>query len=457
MSVLTNNLATKHPSDRNNPNGPEGRSLITALIIGSIPERIPGIVFNLDPRAHSTMIAVTARVDPSEVVAALGVTQDPALPIADFAANRGIRRDFEAGAFSVASFAAACAHFKPIWERLAELPFRAPRQERAELTALRLAYTRDMSIEASFAPDTRGLIDYVLLGVSPANRERLESLTGAAALRRRHFTRTHSCIRCGSARLLAYEACPGCGGADLADERIVHHYRCGWQAPESQFIRGRQLVCPKCRRELRQAGMDYGKPGMIVHCRTCGAANAEPDLCFSCLDCSVVIPGDQAPTADWYHYDLTEVGLAALREGRLPTFDLETDVNAQPAARSMREFKLLAIATLRSARQFGRRFAVAELSSPNLTALRDLYGPDGIDAALRQALAVVIDTVSQSEFVAVTGNASLLIGFPETAAAEAKNIADKIRSAIALVVAVPLDLTATVSEDEAVSEVLDRH
>jgi GGDEF domain-containing protein len=208
---------------------------------------------------------------------------------------------------------------------------------------------------------------------------------------------------------------------------------------------------------LRHFGMDYGKPGIVVHCRACGVASAEPDPCFSCLDCSVVIPADQAPTADWYHYDLTEEGLRALREGRLPTLDLELDLSARPAARSMREFKLLATATLRSARQFGRSFAVAELSSPDLAALRNSYGSARIDAAFRQALAVAIDTVSESEFVAVTGSESLLIGFPETTAAAAANIADQLRSVIARNVAVPLDLTTTVRENEAVPELLDRH
>jgi GGDEF domain-containing protein len=403
------------------------------------------------------MIALTAPVDPSEMVAVLGFAADPALPVADFAANRGVRRDFEADGFNAANFSAAFAQFKPIWKRLAELPFRASRQERAELTALRLAFSRDVPIEASFVPDARWLIDYTLLGISPANRERLESLCDARALRRRYFTRTHSCVRCGSARLLAFEACPGCGSADLADERIVHHYRCGWQAPESQFIYGRQLACPKCRRELRHFGMDYGKPGMIVHCRGCGATSAEPDPRFSCLDCATVIPADQAPSVDWNHYDLTEEGLGALREGRLPTLAFEADVNARPAAHSIREFKLLAGATLRSARQFGRPFAVAELSSRNLGELRHTYEATEIDTALRQALAVTIDTVSESEFVAVTGGASLLIGFPETTAADAEKIADRLCSAIAKTEALPLNLTTTVREGEAIAELLEQH
>jgi Thaumarchaeal output domain 1 len=154
---------------------------------------------------------------------------------------------------------------------LAELSFGAAHEDRAELTLFRIAYSRDAPIEASFATDSILLVDYRLLWRISAARQRLEALADLDLLRRNFFTRTHACGRCQSARLHAYEACPACGGGNLVDQPIVHHYRCGWQAPQSRFAGSRLLVCPKCRRELRHFGVDYGKPGIVVVCRGCGA------------------------------------------------------------------------------------------------------------------------------------------------------------------------------------------
>jgi Thaumarchaeal output domain 1 len=429
----------------------------SVLVLGGQPKDIPGILCHSDPRVHSTMIALAAPIDPSDLARALDMVDDPALPIADFASNRGIRHDFEADELDLRTYAEAYTHFKPIWERLDALPFRGSRNERPGLTALRLAYSRDVPIEASFAPNTKWLVDYALLGISPYNRDCLEGLVALEALRRRHFTRTSVCIHCNSARLLAFEACPDCGGSDLADERIVHHYRCGCQESESKFIRGRQLICPKCRRELRHFGVDYGKPGIIVHCRSCGASNAEPDFRFSCLDCAAVNPTDPAPHTDWYHYDITEQGLYALREGRLPILDLDEEPGARPAARSLREFKLLVSAALRNARRFDRQFSIVELVSDNMATLRKSHEPSEIESALGRAVTVVLETLSECELVAVVDGAGLLIGFPETSVTEAAAIVERVRAAIAADDTLDLNFSATMHEGEAAAELLARH
>lgn len=428
--MRTNLAILEKPQTNHRSSIPRPGQVISALALGAGTVNLPGIHWVSQPHEQIDFIATLGPVSQPELTAVLDSIADPALPVADFTGVQAAQRDFVADAFTPETFAAACEHFRPIWQRLATLPFRAERGQRPEMAVLRLAYARDVSIKASFTAENRWLIAYPLLGSGFADRERLEALATATALRRRHFTRTHLCIRCASARLLAFEACPGCGGSDLADERIVHHYRCGCQEPESRFIRGRSLVCPKCRRELRHFGMDYGKTGIIAHCRTCGASHAEPDPRFACLDCSAIAPAGDTPHNDWFHYDITELGLAAMKEGRLPGRDDAIEIHARPQGRPIQEFRLLATAALRSSRRFGRPFSAVEFASAQLAELRKAHGAGAIEGAMRQILAIVVENLPESDFAAITNNTSLIIGLPETSAAQAAQIVRQIQPLI---------------------------
>jgi hypothetical protein len=287
------------------------------LVLGGSLE-LAGIPWHDDPALPCHAVLLAGQVDPEDLVAASEVMPDPAVPVADFAANAETRHDFSAGFLDSATLADAVARFGPIIRRLAALPFRADRQDRGDILILRLAWSRDRPIEACFAPGARHLVDHPLIACATPKRAELEGLASRGLLRRRHFVRTNACSRCASNRLLAFEACNGCGSSNLADEAIVHHYRCGWQAPESSFVQAHALICPKCHRALRHFGMDYGKPGSIVNCRNCGTTTSEPEPRFACLDCGAVIGTHQASAMDWFHYDLTEAGMLALRSGRLP-------------------------------------------------------------------------------------------------------------------------------------------
>lgn len=339
---------------------------------------------------------------------------------------------------------------------MAELPFRSAHEDRAELTLLRIAYSRDAAIEASFAPDSILLVDYRLLGRISAARQRLESLADLDLLRRHFFTRTHACGRCESARLHAYEACPACGGGNLVDEPFVHHYRCGWQAPESRFADRRLLVCTKCRRELRHFGVDYGKPGIAVVCRGCGAVEDEPVANFACLDCAAVTPSADSSPTDWHHYDLTEEGLRALHDGRLPRLNIAPLLERYGRAFSPREFGLLAAEALRVARRYERPFALARLTVANIDQLRRELGPVAVDSAFRLAIDASVGLLRDSDFVTPDGPASMLIGFPETSAALAAKVLDRVKKEVAVVVAAPLEIAVTTAEGERASALLDR-
>jgi TackOD1 domain-containing protein len=400
-------------------------------------------------------IVLLDRVDPTEITAVLEQLPDPAIPIADFGGNRWLRRDFVGEGYDGSSLAELRERFAPIWRKLDELPFRSAPEDRAELTLLRLAYSRETMIEARLAADSPWLVEYPLVGQASGIRQRLEMLAGLDLLQRQHFIRTHVCGKCSSARLHACEACPGCGGQDLSDEPLVHHYRCGWKDVESRFADDRRLVCPKCNRELRHFGVDYEKPGNVTVCRSCGDANAEPVVQFLCLDCGAATPSVDARSTDWHHYKLADDGVRALREGRLPRLDIAPLLERRMRSMTVPEFRVLAYQCMRVARRYKRPFTVARLTLLNVEELRAQFGPLRMDLMFRIAVDAVVETLRDADFVAADSAVSALIGFPETPSEHvAKNVVDRVRGVIRKTLETPLELGATIAEGEDAADLL---
>lgn len=424
------------------------------VVLGGAPPVVPGIAFGVSADTHCAGIVLTDRVETAEFVDALADLPDPGIPIADFGNNSRLRRDFVGETLDASSIADVKQQFAPIWLRLTAIPFRSAPQDRTELTILRLAYSRNRRIDAAFASDSLSLVEYPLLGREAGTRRRLELLAELDLLHRTHFTRTHACDNCRSARLHVYEACPSCGSAELINEPIVHHYRCGWQEPESRFAQGRILACPKCRRELRHFGVDYGKPGDAAVCRGCGESNSEPNVHFACLDCGSVTPAADASPTDWYHYDITEQGLRALHDGRLPRLDIGPLLEGRTRAFTAAEFRLLASEGLRVAQRYERPFSVARFSIAEVDSLRNSVGSVSMNAAFRLAVDAIVETLRESDFVGADGASSILVGFPETTTENVAGIVDRIRAVIATTVSVPLKLGVSMAEGDAIADLL---
>lgn len=127
--------------------------------------------------------------------------------------------------------------------------------------------------------------------------------------------RVHHCPACQSARLIVREECSACGSAHLNEESYLHHFRCSYQGPETDFRHGDELTCPKCRRTLAHFGRDYDRPGLMVRCQACAAITSEPSVAFRCVDCATRTPADAAPTRDILSAKITEQGFSYLETG----------------------------------------------------------------------------------------------------------------------------------------------
>jgi len=399
-------------------------------------------------------IILLGKVEASEFASVLDEAPDPSLPIADFGNNENLRRDFVGSSLDETSLKEMEQHFAPVWRRLTELPFTAAREFRAEMNILRLAYSRDTPITAAFDPNVHQLVKYPLLGAASGERQTLEMLAQVELLRRRHFTRTHVCAKCESARLNVYEACPSCGSADLNEEPLVHHYRCGCQDIESKFRQDQLLVCPKCERTLTHFGVDYGKPGTALVCGACHATNSEPFINFMCLDCSTVTPASEAKELDWYHYDLTEEGILALRQGQLPQFDLSPLLAQRAHAYSPREFRLLATHELGVSKRFGLPFSVARIAVLNIDELVRKHGAVAAVSGFQRVVDAVVDELRTTDFVGASTMQSTVIGFPGTSAKDVDVVLTRIRRTIDATIAARVEIGVEVAEGDAIIELL---
>lgn len=129
------------------------------------------------------------------------------------------------------------------------------------------------------------------------------------------FDRMHVCGNCASSRFNVREECTACHSSQLTEESYIHHFRCAFQGPESDFRVGDDLICPKCRRELAHFGRDYDRPGLMVLCGACGAATSEPAVGFLCTDCGHKVDGDAIQTRDVHSATLSDEGLRYLKAG----------------------------------------------------------------------------------------------------------------------------------------------
>lgn len=100
--------------------------------------------------------------------------------------------------------------------------------------------------------------------------------------RTRFIDKIHVCPICNTSHLLFFETCPHCGSSDIVEESVIHHFRCANVSPEHTYQQDGELVCPKCKRQLRHIGVDYDRPSSIYTCKQCDETFMYPDMRVLC-------------------------------------------------------------------------------------------------------------------------------------------------------------------------------
>jgi rubrerythrin/GGDEF domain-containing protein len=154
----------------------------------------------------------------------------------------------------------------------------------------------------------------------------LDKLVSQEFFRLRYEDVVHLCTDCYSGFLNYREVCPKCDSSDLYTENLIHHFVCAHIAPESDYINGDQMICPKCNRLLRHIGVDYDKPSLIYTCNNCGHHFQESKMQAVCMHCSAIHNIESLLERKIYNYELTALGEEAAIGGLLPSDKPETEL-----------------------------------------------------------------------------------------------------------------------------------
>ena len=127
---------------------------------------------------------------------------------------------------------------------------------------------------------------------------------------RQPLDKVNVCYDCNSSYLNFSECCTKCNSLDLKSEELVHHFRCAYVGPQSDFVKDEKLICPKCDHQLKHIGIDYDKPSEIHTCKSCNHSSQETKMKAKCVDCSKENELDQLVTHDIHEYRPTEKAVA---------------------------------------------------------------------------------------------------------------------------------------------------
>ena len=230
----------------------------------------------------------------------------------------------------------------------------------------------------------------------------------------------HLCSGCGSFHLNFREVCPRCRSANLAEERNIHHFRCGYVGCEDEF---RDMRCPKCRRRLKHIGVDYELPSVSFRCLGCKEGFGEALVSCLCIRCGKDSPVENAIKRVIRSYTLTPEGKRFSWEGRQ-----EVPVKSELGLLEFDVFKEF----------FSAQTAISERAGKNLSLILvrgESSGSSGgqVDngtaALTRQLVTTMKKTLRGQDIMTAPPAGGVLALAPDTSEEKAACIARRISSA----------------------------
>lgn len=219
----------------------------------------------------------------------------------------------------------------------------------------------------------------------------------------------------------------------------MHHYRCGFQGVETAFRQRQLLQCPKCQKELRHYGVDYDKPAVVHSCGSCRAMSNEPAIGFVCGDCSKHANADSVATRQWFHYEITPSGIAALQAGVLPQNSVRALLSKSVGICSVGEFSTTAAHVLKIAERFDRPLCACAIHIPDYHELTSRFGVSSLASAFLLLGEIIAQIVRNTDLVCVRQQTIYLL-LAETDIANLQVVESRLRQESKDRISVPLNL-----------------
>ena len=133
----------------------------------------------------------------------------------------------------------------------------------------------------------------------------LDELAAVGILEKKVYERFVCCPSCGrhSGVFIRFK-CPSCGSIDLESKTLLEHLYCGTVHEYEDFMAEDRLICPKCKQNLSQEGVDYRPVGTFNRCKACSKQFEYAVEKFVCRNCEIEFTAKEAYFHDVYVYTL---------------------------------------------------------------------------------------------------------------------------------------------------------
>lgn len=234
----------------------------------------------------------------------------------------------------------------------------------------------------------------------------------------------HHCPHCYSSYLNFREICYKCGSADLYVEDLIHHFRCAYEGPESDFFTENGLVCPKCHKTLKQIGVDFDRPSEIYTCNSCKQVFQDPDIDVRCINCGEDTVIDNVLERRVEKYELTALGKTSAQNGIM--FTLKDELKDTLDIVEYNVFKkVVDVERARIGRYKKSESSVLRLSFNNYIELAAREGEnlEHLNQEIGEAIKKLTRT---SDVISFRNNTELLLLFTETSEEWSKHALNRI-------------------------------
>lgn len=238
----------------------------------------------------------------------------------------------------------------------------------------------------------------------------------------------YECNTCHDSFLHYREVCPKCLSADLAEEEMIHHFRCAMISEEKQFRQDDgSLVCPKCTKELRHIGVDYDKPAVMFKCKTCSHDFQDYLIKAHCTGCGNESAVEYLVSNNIYSYELTEKGKRLSRSGSFIQISKESI-----SIKHSTEYDLFTALITSEIEQLNLNnrdvFSVAKIELSGLDGVSDHLGKDYLINFLSEIVKLIKRSISNQDAVYIDGISKIYFTGFTTAGAEMEILLQNISS-----------------------------
>ena len=232
----------------------------------------------------------------------------------------------------------------------------------------------------------------------------LRSYTALNIFSRHLVNRVNLCPRCSFHTINLRKICPHCASLDIHIGEVLHHLFCNHVGSSADFngdMSG-ELVCPKCRRQLRIIGLDYEKPADTHVCRSCKYVFNEPKISFNCFHCGHIGNAAEIVVSNIYSY---APGIKAARIIAHGSFELlrleELLTMADYQCSNMNFFKYMLYRNFQEMKDYRDKLSVMVIAIRHVDA-----------ACLETLLKFIQENKRAAETVTIDASCNLLMSIP---------------------------------------------